>query len=126
LAITPLEIAVGEGRAFGEQVARRPARAQIGSRIHQQLESRRTTTSSHRLLRGHGGEIPTGAVTSDGDAGGIGTQIAGVVTGVFERGERVVRRVWELVLRRAPVLHRENSRTSVAGQVTSDGIVAQP
>jgi hypothetical protein len=120
----PSEILVREGRALAEQVARRPARANVRQRIHQQLKRRGRTTASHRLLRGYGCQITARAVAPDRDAVGVCTQIGGLAVGIFERGDRVLYSSGEPVLGRASVLDRQHSHTSVACQETGDQVVA--
>ena len=100
---------------------RRPRPGGVGGGIDEQLRGRRPLVALEQ--RDNGAEVPSGAVAADGDAIGIGAEVARVGQRPAECGPGVVERRRERMLGREPVGHAEHVRAGLAAQDAARRVV---
>ena len=95
----------------------------VANRIHQRLQPQSRAAGVARQQRHDRGEIGAGAVAVDAQPFGVGAKARGVGMDPFERGERILHRRREFVLRPHPVVDRGDQCADTRAQVAGDEIV---
>ena len=119
----PVHLGLREEEPLGEQLARRALRGHVGDRIDQELEHGPGPAVVHGKLSRHGGQVPARAVAAHGDPLRVGAQLVRSRHRVAERGEGVVDRRRERVLRGEAIVHAQHPRARGAGQHPKRGVV---
>lgn len=104
-------------------VDRGAAHREIGDRVHQQLEPGQREAGVPEPQAGGGSEIPAGAVTGDGDPGGVGAEVPGVTAGPVEHRGALSQRGREAMLGGQAVVQREQAEPACGDEIPADRVV---